>query len=140
MTSFLSLSCEVGEVVLPASSEVTRVVFGSCVATATSASASAAKLCVVVVVCPITASAGMSLSGRAPASLFPGRQARVLVDSGLPPNLPVLTVLWLFHPAPHRCWLLSPGAEGWALWGPGTSLPPNSEACLIFLVAPPPGT
>ena len=55
----------------PAGSEVV-IALGSWVATATAASASAAKSWVVVVFRPIITSAGVSLRGRAPASLFPG--------------------------------------------------------------------
>jgi len=55
----------------PAGSEV-AIAHGSWVATATAASASAAKSCVVFVVRPIITSAGVSLRGRAPASLLPG--------------------------------------------------------------------
>jgi len=56
--------CEVARLA-PASSEVARVVFGSWV-TAVS------ELGVRVATCSITASAGSSLIGRAPAALFPG--------------------------------------------------------------------
>ena len=120
----------------PAGSEV-AIAHGSWVATATAASASAAKSCVVFVVRPIITSAGVSLRGRAPASLLP---LVVYECSGPPPNLPVLTAPCSSPPVPRRCWPLSLGADGWALWGPGTSLPPNPEACLVFLVGPPPGT
>ena len=104
---------------MPASSAVAGVaVFGSWVATAAAASASAAKSCDVFVVRPIITSAGVSLRGRAPTSLLPGS-------------------LLVLGPAPELARL---GADGWALWGPGTSLPPNPEACLVCRGGPPPGT